>query len=187
MATITRLTRDRASDDELVRGLVDVVNRAFYAGDEGLWSRDIAFTSPDELRSWVAADEMVAAFAPTPTNEHLPVGAIRTRSASDLNTTEAWFGTLTVDPGYGGRGIGRQLVDHVEAEASANGRTVMNIEALIADPPHEGLERIFAWYQRRGYREVGRQDPSGVFPEFMPFALTTLDIIRMQKPLLPSR
>lgn len=101
--------------------------------------------------------------------------------------TEAWFGALTIDPEHGGNGIGRQLVDYVEAEAAVNGRAVMNIEAMIADPPHEGLDRILAWYQRLGYREVGRQDPSEAFPEFMPFAVTTLDIIRMRKPLRPSR
>jgi ribosomal protein S18 acetylase RimI-like enzyme len=141
------------------------------------------FTSPDEVRSWIAAGQIVAALAPLPADEYVPVGAVRTRSGPDPSATEAWFGALTVDPEYGGRGIGRQLVAHVEADAAANGKTVMTLEAMIADPPHEGLERIFAWYQRLGYREVGRQDPWEAFPQYMPFAVPSLDLIRMRKPL----
>ena len=189
-STVTRvvhLTPDDASDDELVRTLVDVMNRAFSAGDVGLWTREIAFTSPDELRSWIAADEIVAAFLPAQTKDRSPVGAIRTRSLPGLGTPEAWFGALTVVPEHGGKGIGRQLVDYVEVEAAQKGRSVMNIEAMVSNPRHEGLDRILTWYQRLGYREIGRQDPFEAFPEFMPFAVTALDLIRMQKPLRSTR
>jgi ribosomal protein S18 acetylase RimI-like enzyme len=187
VVTTLRLASERSRDDGLVDELVGVVNRAFLAGDAGLWTRDIDFTSSDEVRSWIAAGQVVAAIAPTVAGELRTVGAVRTRSVPDRARPEAWFGTLTVDPEHAGLGVGRQLVDHVEAEAATDGNIAMNIEALAADPRHAGLDRILAWYQRLGYEEVGRQDPAEAFPEFTPFAITKLEIIQMRKPLRAAR
>ena len=53
--------------------------------------------------------------------------------------------TMFIDPGHAGRGLGRQLMDRVEADAVAAGFGVMKTAASIT--AHE-------FYRKRGYTDV---------------------------------
>lgn len=59
---------------------------------------------------------------------------------------------LAVEPELGGRGIGRRLLEHVEARARELGA------AAIACDTAEGARELIAMYERRGYRFVEHAD-----------------------------
>lgn len=71
---------------------------------------------------------------------------------------------MIVDPAARGQGIGRQLLEALEANALAAGLTKLRLETGIAQP--EALRL----YQRSGYKRRGpfgeyREDPLSVFME----------------------
>lgn len=55
---------------------------------------------------------------------------------------------LAVYPAFRGQGLGTQLLDHAEATAKANGKSMMSI--IISDANHGAR----ALYERAGYREI---------------------------------
>lgn len=63
--------------------------------------------------------------------------------------SHAYFGMLLVVPELQGRGLGRQLVQIVEAMAEATGATSMSLRIINL------REELSRWYKRLGYREVG--------------------------------
>lgn len=58
-----------------------------------------------------------------------------------------------VDPGYAGRGIGRMLLDAVEARARNEGLDVLTVFAAL---------NAAGFYEACGFRRVGERDVSGV-------------------------
>ena len=61
----------------------------------------------------------------------------------------AYFGMLSIDPARQGRGLGRQLIDAVEARARARGCRFMDIHIVNL------REELPAYYRRFGYVEQG--------------------------------
>jgi GNAT superfamily N-acetyltransferase len=61
----------------------------------------------------------------------------------------AYFGMLSIDPAWQGRGFGRQLIDAVEARARDHGCHVMDIHIVNL------REELPAYYRRFGYVEQG--------------------------------
>lgn len=75
------------------------------------------------------------------------------------------FSLLCADFDQSGLGIGRALVDQVEARAKANGATAIELEILRP----KGIEvpfkkRISDWYQRMGYNYTSSQNFAEVKP-----------------------
>jgi putative acetyltransferase len=71
---------------------------------------------------------------------------------------------MFVSPRARGGGVGRRLLEHVEAQALAGGRHVLRLETGIHQPEALGLyER--AGYSRRGPYEGYAEDPLSVFME----------------------
>lgn len=62
----------------------------------------------------------------------------------------AHLSLLAVQPGFQGRGIGRQLVEWLEASARTAGIFTVNLELRVGN---DGARRF---YERLGYRVVGR-------------------------------
>ena len=60
----------------------------------------------------------------------------------------AWLHSVHVGTRYRLRGLGRALMRHVEAEALAAGRYVMELAVFEQSP-------AFYWYQKLGYARVG--------------------------------
>ena len=68
---------------------------------------------------------------------------------------------VAVAPHAQGRGVGRRLVDHAEAEARRRGY------AEIALYTHETMTENVAYYLKLGYRETGRGQQAGYDRVFM--------------------
>jgi ribosomal protein S18 acetylase RimI-like enzyme len=172
MLSVRWLTAADADDPAVVARVVEVVNRAYALAEIDLWTKDIPRTDPDETARAIRDGQTAVA----KTNGAI-VGAIRAR-AIDARTW--WFGALGVDPAYGGHGVGRALVDFVEDQAAASGARTMRLEVLAAEPPLEHLDRLARWYERRGYREVGRRRVAEAHPDDARFLTKACDVVELE-------
>jgi ribosomal protein S18 acetylase RimI-like enzyme len=64
-----------------------------------------------------------------------------------------YLGMLAVDPVLQGRGVGRTLVDAVEARARTAGYETIELTVLHM------RASLIAWYERLGYRRTGAVEP----------------------------
>jgi GNAT superfamily N-acetyltransferase len=85
----------------------------------------------------------------------------------------AYFGMLSVLPELQGRGLGRRLVQVVEARAEATGAASMCIRVINL------REELRRWYTSLGYREVGTT------PYTHRAVKRPCHFIEMAKPLVP--
>jgi GNAT superfamily N-acetyltransferase len=153
-----------ASGDETVAvELVRLINRAYSAGEAGLWVEGTARIDEPEIAQAIRAGDMLVA-----TREGRIVGCARTRA---LDETTADVGLISADPEVWGGGIGRALVEVAEALARSRGATTMQLELLVPRTgTHPEKERLREWYTRLGYSVV-RAVP---FEEFVPDAAPLL-------------
>ncbi len=79
------------------------------------------------------------------------VGCVLCRPEEDY----LYFGRLAVLPAWRGRGIARQLVEHVEAEARARRLRRVQLATRIA------LSGLRASYERMGYRVISEHTHEG--------------------------
>ena len=168
--------RPAAGDDALARDLAQLINRAYAAGEAGLWVDDTGRTDEPEIAEAIRAGHMLVA-----RRDGRIVGCARTRP---VDATTAEVGLITADPGAWGGGIGRALIDAAEALASTSGRTTMQLELLVPrQGTHPDKERLRDWYTRRGYT-VARTVPFEQYvPQAAPFLSAPGDILVFTKPL----
>ncbi len=137
----------RAGREEELAALINVV---YAEAERGLWQEGRERTTAEEMAGLIRAGEIVAA-----TRRGRLVGSVRIHDVS-ADTSE--FGLLVADPGERNSGIGRALLDHVEAHSRERGRRAMQLELLVPrDGSHPSKEFLKAWYGRRGYR-ISRVD-----------------------------
>jgi GNAT superfamily N-acetyltransferase len=142
------------SSDEALARLTDVLHACYASlleqGFEFTASRQTMETTRRRVESgecWVEVDDGEWVGSVTwyrPRGDH-PVAHYRDKSV-------AHFGQLGVVPSFRGQGLGRSLVEAVEARAKATGHTVM---ALDTARPATGLVDL---YKRWGYEPVGEHD-----------------------------
>lgn len=82
---------------------------------------------------------------------------------------EAHITTIAIAPAYRGRGLGRQLLEHLIDTATAEGATLVALETRHSNTP------ALALYTRLGFRQVGRRKAY--------YAKTNEDAIVMMKEL----
>ena len=144
---ITLLPTDQAGDEALVEELVRLVNRAYAAGEAGLWLEGAKRTGPAEIADAIRGGGMLTAAA-----EGRIVGCACVRP---LDVYTADLGLASVAPEQWGSGVGRELVRSAEELIRSWGVTTMQLELLVPkDWAHPEKERLRAWYTRLGYRVV---------------------------------
>lgn len=91
--------------------------------------------------------------------------------------TKMYLGMLTVSPLEQAKGIGKQLL--IEAEKYASQQKCSLIEMTVISVRHE----LIAWYQKHGYKNIGKTKP---FPNDIKFGIPKqpLEFIVMQKEIL---
>ncbi|KAF2463394.1 acyl-CoA N-acyltransferase [Lindgomyces ingoldianus] len=96
---------------------------------------------------WVAVPSSPSALAPS---EASPIGYIAIDSFyNDLdneNAASVYINQVSVDPGFGGQGVGRQLVSHVEGWMTGMGYYWLDL-TTFRDVPWN-----CAWYERLGFQ-----------------------------------
>lgn len=98
-------------------------------------------TSPDEVRELMKTGEFLVLEDPA----GMPAGCVHLRIAGD----RGHFGMLSIDPARQGKGLGRALIDEVEARCRAAGCRSMDIEVVNL------REELPPFYRRLGYVETG--------------------------------
>ena len=164
------LPSELAGDAALVDTLCRVVNGAYEFAEAGMWRHHYARTSVSEMGAAIRGEQVAAARL-----RGRLVGSICTR---ELDSERGWFGALAVEPAYGGRGIGRELVAFAEGRALSAGLTKMQLEVLTpteADTTHSQL--LAQWYRRLGYREIARSPMEDFEPEALPFLVAPCQIV----------
>ncbi|KAK4238198.1 hypothetical protein C8A03DRAFT_33804 [Achaetomium macrosporum] len=199
-----------AENAALVARLTDLINTVYTETEEGLFAPSYRRTSRDEVRQLLLRRELALAYlsrvspshsdtspattttsttSPNPPftdtdTDTLVIGCIRIHS---LSPTHGDFGMLACDAAYRGLGAGRALVRFAEAHCRAVlGKTAMQCELLVARAfEHPFKARNQAWYERMGYRVVGRLDFAREYPDLAGHLVTEGELRVFEKALLP--
>jgi GNAT superfamily N-acetyltransferase len=164
-------------DEALAPELVRLINRAYSAGEAGLWKGAVDRTDVREIGEAIRAGQMLVVRS----GDGQILGCLRTRS---LDPTTSDVGLIGVAPDAWGGGTGRALIDAAEHLARSRGVARMQLELLVPRTgTHPDKERLRRWYTRRGYT-VTRTVP---MEEYLPQVAVLLsvpgDILIFVKPL----
>jgi len=87
----------------------------------------------------------------------------------ELRGDSGYFGLLSIDPGYQGRGLGRKLVEQAEEFCRRSGCSLMRIRVLnhrIELPP---------FYEKLGYTTAGTEEVDQVPTAKMPYHFIVME------------
>jgi GNAT superfamily N-acetyltransferase len=136
-----------AGDEVLVEDLVRLINRAYSAGEAGLWVEGTMRTTPAEVVEAIRSGGMLVASVE---GRIAGCGCVRA-----LDATTADLGFVSVAPEEWGSGVGREVVRSAEDLMRSRGVTTMQLELLVPRGwVHPAKDRVRAWYARLGYRIV---------------------------------
>jgi GNAT superfamily N-acetyltransferase len=159
-----------STDTALVDELCALVNDVYAVAEEGMWRDDATRTSAEELRTFIAAGEILVAR----TSDRTLVGGVRLHDV-DPDTSE--FGILVAARDQRGLGVGRALLDEVERRSRARGLGAVQLELLVPrDWSHPSKEFLASWYGRRGYRLVRTTTIDESYPHLAPLLATPCDL-----------
>jgi len=130
--------------------LAELVNRVYAVSEGDLWRQGKLRTTREDMRERIANGEIAAA-----TDGERLLGCVRVQ---ELEPGVAELGLLAVDLEQQGNGVGGALVDFAERHARERGATAMRLQVLVPrDQQHAGKRQLERWYERRGYRAIGRR------------------------------
>jgi GNAT superfamily N-acetyltransferase len=113
------------------------------------------------------------------------VGSVRVH---DVAADASELGLLVAASDERGTGIGRALLDLVEARSRARGLRAMRLELLVPRGwSHPSKEFLRAWYGRRGYRIRRTERMDEAYPQLAPLLATPCDLEIHEKPLRLGR
>jgi GNAT superfamily N-acetyltransferase len=159
-----------AADVDLAAELSALVNDVYAVAETGMWVAGATRTSPDEMRSFLLAGELVLAR----TRSGRIVGSVRVH---DVGADLAEFGILVAARDQRGLGIGRVLLDVVEQEARDRRLAAMQLELLVPrDWTHPSKELLASWYGRRGYRLQRTVALDDHYPHLAPLLATPCEL-----------
>jgi GNAT superfamily N-acetyltransferase len=156
---VTASVRRAAGAD--VSAITRLVNRAYEV--EGFFV-DGPRTSEAEIARLAAANQLVVLDG--------AAGGLAAAIQVDPSGERGYFGLLSVDPAFQGKGLGRRMVAVAEALCEAMGCRRMGLRVVNI------REELAPWYRRLGYRETGATAP---FDD--PRLKRPCHFVEMEKPL----
>ncbi len=87
----------------------------------------------------------------------------------ELRGDSGYFGLLSIDPGYQGRGLGRILIEQAEESCRDAGCSVMRIRVL------NHRTELPPFYEKFGYRVTGVEDVEQVPTARMPYNFIVME------------
>ena len=165
-----------ATDEALLRHLVEIVNLAYRVAEAGMWRDDAPRVTIGEMAEFGRRAELLVA-----RTGGRVVGCVRVR---ELEPSVWEFGMLAAGDDVRGRGVGRELVAAAEALAVTAGGHTMQLELLVplkwTQPTKVTLD---AWYRRLGYRPTHRGSIEVDYPRLAPMLATPCGYMIYRKPL----
>ncbi|HET9624415.1 MAG TPA: GNAT family N-acetyltransferase [Kofleriaceae bacterium] len=143
----TAVRRAQPSD---AAALTALVNRAYAV--------EAAFVDGDRVAAGEMAELITAGGFLVLEYPHGIAAAVRFQAPgerAELPASAAYFGMLSVHPELQSMGLGRRMVQVVEAMAEASGAAVMRLRMINL------REELNRWYKSLGYREVGTSPYTG--------------------------
>jgi ribosomal protein S18 acetylase RimI-like enzyme len=128
------LRRFRTGDEASISGLIVRCLREVSARDY-----------PADVINRLCQHYSAATIGALATERDLHVAEVDGTIAGTVSRDGHQVFTLFIDPGHGGRGLGRQLMDRVEADAAAAGFGTMETAASIT---------AHGFYRKRGYTDI---------------------------------
>ena len=143
----TALPDDAEALSALILRTIRTSNAADYPPEE--IERICTNFTPDEVTAQIAARDVFISFAPGSPQEPpeaQPVGTVSLGVKPQPSGEEvAKLHVLFIAPEWQGRGLGLQLVAHLEAHALSRGHRLLRVSSSLTARP---------FYQRLGYREL---------------------------------
>jgi GNAT superfamily N-acetyltransferase len=165
MIEIGLLEPEAGQDAELVDRLATLINDVYAVAENGMWRNKATRITPTDLAELIRAEEIAVA-----TRQGRIVGCARVH---DVGADTSEVGLLVADPDERGTGIGRELLDFVEARSRERGLRAMQLELLVPrDWSHPSKEFLRAWYGRRGYRISRTKRVDDAYPQLAPLLAT---------------
>jgi N-acetylglutamate synthase-like GNAT family acetyltransferase len=162
-----------STSPETIKGLVDLLNTVYLRSEESMWRKGWTRTNVEDFTKEIAAGRIIAAF-----QDDVIVGTVRL----EIRSPElAEFGMLAVSPDIKGTGVGRLLMQYVEADLRKKGVSAIQLEVLVpeeAEYPKTAAQKKFLldWYQRMGYQFV-RDDIGELDPRLLPLLLAKCEYV----------
>ncbi|HEY1277860.1 MAG TPA: GNAT family N-acetyltransferase [Thermoleophilaceae bacterium] len=167
-------------DGGRVEELTTLINDVYEGAESGLWRNGATRTTAAEVTALIQAGELTVA-----TRSGRIVGSVRVH---DVGADASEFGLLVAAEDQRGAGIGRALLDFVEARGRNRGLRAMQLELLVPRGwSHPSKEFLRDWYRRRGYRITRTERFERAYPRLAPLLATPCDLEIHEKPLQPGR
>ena len=96
-------------------------------------------------------------------------GAIAGCNYVELRNDSGYFGLLSIDPNYQGRGLGRKLVEQAEEFCRREGRSVMRIRVL------NHRTELPPFYEKLGYHIAGTEEVEQVPSARLPYHFIVME------------
>lgn len=178
-AEVRLLPADEAGDAVLVEKLVRLIDRAYAAGETGLWQEDATRTGPDEIAEAIRRGSMLAA-----TVDDQIVGCAYVRY---LDAGTADLGFISAAPEQWGSGVGRELVRWAEELVRSRGVPTMQLELLVPKGwVHPEKDRLRSWYSRLGYEVIRSAPFEEVAAHLAPQLAEPCEFLIFRKSLAPA-
>jgi len=148
------------ADQSQLQEISDLVNSA-YRGDSSRqgWTTEADFmdglrTDPKRLASELSANPSRTILFLRESSTRAMVGCVFLERFEDEAGVGCYLGMLTVSPTLQDQGIGRLLLEHAESHAkTAWGASRVTLGVI------QLRESLMAWYERRGYKKMGKTKP----------------------------
>jgi GNAT superfamily N-acetyltransferase len=148
-----------ATPDDL-RGVVELVNSAYRGtGAQAGWTTEAAYIDGQRITLEDLTRDL--SMEPRPTllilrqsrDSEIQACAMVEPIAGADGEAKAYIGMVTVRPDLQAAGVGRVILEAAETHARAQGATRARMTVISI------RESLIAWYQRRGYRPTGEEQP----------------------------
>jgi ribosomal protein S18 acetylase RimI-like enzyme len=162
------------SDSKDARILSTLINSA-YRGDSSRkgWTTEADLL--DGTRTDTRAIEEIIRRPDTLLLKYEENGTIRGCVELRHQNNKLYLGTLTVEPGWQGKGIGKELLKAAEREALR--QKCQSIFMTVISVRHE----LIAWYIRHGYKDTGTRKPFEIPDSRWGIPKTKLEFVVLEK------
>jgi len=155
------ISLQKVSQKKRQKEILRVVNRAYFWSEQVMWKEDHKRITVEEIEEMEENGNLIV----IEQNEKIQ-GII---CVKQLSADTASLGTLAVDDGHLGKGLGQYLVNKAELWAIEHELMTMELEIVRSyevHMPHK--DRLHRWYMRLGYSHFLTAPLEKRYPQLVP-------------------